>query len=323
MWHLFKSRCSVIWREEVRNSTASMEPQNVSYWCVQICNRFKYAHLSLILSEMRMICEAKLYSTLSTHSLAPCRSPLCPKDWGLGWGRGGSPTDGVQWLQHVRGGTRRQRELWSVGSPSLISHHNRCSAAALTYNRLTDGGRVSQSVTRRLRVTGRGASEQTDIYGRWQFANISICAKALGVTMRIAMKLEESAASIYFIRPFFPPRGAIAWQREVTERVKTPTRTHSAWIRDFNEKVFSKRQKNKLKSFSKIRSNHSLEEITHICIYQRCDVYLRRSCDADDNQGINQDINVTKVWRRHNIIGEWCCLNPPNWVHFSNFAERN
>lgn len=91
MWHLFKSRCSVIWREEVRNSTASMEPQNVSYWCVQICNRFKYAHLSLILSEMRMICEAKLYSTLSTHSLAPCRSPLCPKDWGLGWGRGVLP----------------------------------------------------------------------------------------------------------------------------------------------------------------------------------------------------------------------------------------
>lgn len=60
---------------------------------------------------------------------------------------------------------------------------------------------------------------------------------------------------------FFPPRGAIAWQREVTECVKTPTRTHSAWIRDSNEKVFSKRQKNKLISFSKIRSKHS--SITH------------------------------------------------------------
>lgn len=44
------------------------------------------------------------------------------------------------------------------------------------------------------------ASGPTAIYGRWQFANISICGEPLGVTMRSAMKLEESAASIYFIR---------------------------------------------------------------------------------------------------------------------------
>lgn len=49
------------------------------------------------------------------------------------------------------------------------------------------------------------ASGQTAIYGRWQFANISICGEPLGVTMRSAMKLEESAASIYFIR-LFPMR---------------------------------------------------------------------------------------------------------------------
>lgn len=30
-------------------------------------------------------------------------------------------------------------------------------------------------------------------------------------------------------------------------------------------------------------------------LYQKWDVYLCRNCDADDNQGIKQDIDVTEV----------------------------
>lgn len=68
--------------------------------------------------------------------------------------------------------------------------------------------RMRKCCTKELRIRVRGAqaaSNQTAIYRRWQFANISIWGKALGVTMRGAMKLEESAASIYFIR-LFPMR---------------------------------------------------------------------------------------------------------------------
>lgn len=183
----------------MRNRTGCTEPSDVSYQCLRGCNRGS-ACLSSIPLETAVQCEAKLYGALNTYSLGPRRSPFCPQDWGLGWF---ALTDRVQWLQHVRGGSGRQREVRSVGIPSLISHQHRGSAAALTFNRLTRRGRVraAASPTRSYR---EGASEQTDIYGRWQFANISICAKALGVTMSIAMKLEESAASIYSIRSFFP-----------------------------------------------------------------------------------------------------------------------
>lgn len=191
---------------------------------------------------------AKFYSILNTHSLGPCQSPLCPKNWGLAGG-GVAPTDGVKWLQHVRGGSRRQRELWSVSSPSLISHHNRCSAAALTFNRLTDHGRVGPAASP-TQSYEEAASEQTDIYGRWQFANISIWKRHLGWQWGLPWNWRSQQPAFISSGLFFPPRGAIAWQRKVTECVKTQTRTHSARIRDSNEKVFSKRQKNKLVSFS-------------------------------------------------------------------------
>lgn len=70
-------------------------------------------------------------------------------------------------------------------------------------------------------------------------------------------------------QPAFIPSGLffspIAWQRDVTECVKTPTKTHSAQIRDSNEKVFSK---NKLISFRKIRSKQS--SLTHWRRSPRC-----------------------------------------------------
>lgn len=71
------------------------------------------------------------------------------------------------------------------------------------------------------------------------------------------MKLEESAASIYFIRPFFHPPEVQSPDSARLPSVKTPTKTHSARLRDSNEKVFSNRQKNKLISFSEIRSKRS------------------------------------------------------------------
>lgn len=303
MWHLFKSRCSVIWREEVKNRTGSTEPQNVSYQCLRGCNRGKYAFICDSIESVHEVWGKISTVPWTRTAWDHAEAHFVPKIGGCG---GFAPTDGVQWLQHVRGGSGRQHELWSVGIPSLINHHHRSSAVALTFNRLTDRRRVRGTASP-TQSYGEGASEQTDIYGRWQFANISICAKALGVTMRIAMKLEESAASIYFIRPFPPPWGAIAWQREVSECVKTPTKTHSAWIRDSNKKVFSKRLKKKLISFNKTDLNTPLSltggHHTYLHPSKMC-IYLQRNCDADDNQDINQDIDVTKVWVRCNIIGE-------------------
>lgn len=96
-------------------------------------------------------------------------------------------------------------------------HHSSASQSGPTFNRLTSwggggggGNAAKPSEDPRRRGVGVGveapvASEQTAIYGRWQFANISICTEALGVTMRSSVKLEESAAGIYFIR-LFPMR---------------------------------------------------------------------------------------------------------------------
>lgn len=74
---------------------------------------------------------------------------------------------------------------------------------------------------------GAVASEQTAIYGRWQFANISICGKALGVTMRSAMKLEESAASIYFIS-LFSDEVQLPDSMRLLVNVSSHPQTHSA-----------------------------------------------------------------------------------------------
>lgn len=52
----------------------------------------------------------------------------------------------------------------------------------------------------KLNTGGRKASLKADVYGRWQFANISILDKPELVTQRCVAKLEESAANMYFIR---------------------------------------------------------------------------------------------------------------------------
>lgn len=317
MWHLFKSCCSVIWRKEVRNSTGSTEPQNVSYqsgWGVVRLTIKIYTFLSDTTRNAHDI-WGKTIQYLE-HSLGPCWSPLCPKDWGLG---GFAPkfNDCSMSEKEARGSV--SYEVW-VLPQSLATIFAPRQHWLLIDSPTMD---VWEPQPHRLRVTGRGHRNRQTFMGDDSLQISQSVQKHSGWQWGLPWNWRSQQPEFISSGLFFLPWGAIAWQHQVTECVKTPTRTHSDWIRDSNEKVFSKKQKNKLITFSKIRFKHSLEEITHICIYQRCDVNLRRSCDAADYQGINQDINVTKVWRRRTIMGEWCCLHPPNWVHFSNSADRN
>lgn len=161
MWHFFKSRCFVIWREEVRNSTASNERQNVSYQCVQGCNRLKYAHLSLIISEMNIKCAAKAYSTLKADNLRPCQSPLCPKDWVLG---------GLLTLIEFNDCSMSEEEAGgSVSYEVWVPRHSSATIIAalqqhwLLIDSLTEDVREPQS--RRLRVTRRGHRNRETFMG--------------------------------------------------------------------------------------------------------------------------------------------------------------
>lgn len=121
---------------------------------------------------------------------------------------------------------------------------------------------VREPQPRRLRVMGRGHRNWQTFMGDDSLQISQSVQRHSGWQWGLPWNWRSQQPAFISSGLFFPPRGAIAWQREVTECVKTPTRTHSAWIRDSNGKVFSKRQKNKLISFSKIWSNHF--SITHI-----------------------------------------------------------
>lgn len=149
-----------------------------------------------------------------------CQSPFYPKDrerdlLPLMEFKDCSMSDKESWevsdsaRYEVRKGMYIARWVLVCCLKGFLLHHSSATVTAFlqTFNRLTseDVETVHQS-SFRIRAAGApAASDQTAIYGRWQFANISIWGKALGVTMRSAVKLEESAASIYFIR-LFPMR---------------------------------------------------------------------------------------------------------------------
>lgn len=125
------------------------------------------------------------------------------------------------------------------------------------------------------------------------------------------MKLEESAASIYFIRLFFFFFSLCEVQSPDSARLpnvsKHPPEPILPEYVTPMRKYFQK-EKSKLISFSKIRSRRASVthwRRSHVSAFIKDVMFdLRRSCDADESRGIKEDINVTEVGRRGHIIAE-------------------